>query len=139
MKIDIDKILKLDEERRELIQEVEKLKAEKNKLGKGDQEKAKKIKIEIKKFEPKLGKTDKEFNELMLQVHIPLDDLKSNKAIKKEGKAVKGGKNYLEIAEKLDIIDVQVCARLEEAQVSADASCPGDLVHITGPLGWYPR
>jgi len=113
VKIDIDKLLKLDEERKKLIQEVEKLKAKKNKLGKDGQAEAKKIKVEIKKLEPRLGKIEKEFNELMLQVpNLPLDVLAKNKVIKKEGKAIKGGKDYLELAEKLDIIDVKRAAKV---------------------------
>jgi len=113
VKIDIDKLLKLDEERKKLIQEVEKLKAKKNKLGKDGQAEAKKIKVEIKKLEPKLGKIEKEFNELALQVpNLPLDALAKNKVIKKEGKAINGGKDYLELAEKLDIIDVKRAAKV---------------------------
>jgi len=111
--IDIDKLLKFDEERKKLIQEVEKLKAKKNKLGKDGQAEAKKIKVEIKKLEPRLGKIEKEFNELMLQVpNLPLDVLAKNKVIKKEGKAIKRGKDYLELAEKLDIIDVKRAAKV---------------------------
>ena len=113
VKVNIDEILKLDEKRRELIQEVESLKAEKNKLGAKDKTKAKQIKNKIKKLEPGLGKTEKEFNDLMLQIpNLPLYDLKKNKAIRKVGIAKKGGRDYLEIAEKLDIIDVKRAAKV---------------------------
>jgi len=112
-KIDVDKILKLDEKRRDLIQEVEKLKAEKNKLGVKDKTKAKQIKNKIKKLEPELGKIEKQFNELMLQVpNLPLYDLKKNKVIRKWGSAKKGGQDYLKIAERLDIIDVKRAAKV---------------------------
>ena len=119
VKIDIGQILKLDEERRELIQEVEGLKAEKNKLGAKDKNKAKQIKGKIRKLEPKLEKIEKEFNDLMLQVpNLPLDDVPigkdegGNKVIRKWGAAKKGGIDYLKIAEKLDIIDVKRAAKV---------------------------
>jgi len=124
-KIDIDKIIKLDKERRGLIQEIEDLKAEKNKLGAQDQQKGKEIKEKIKNLEPELGKTEKEFNDLMLKVpNLPLDnvwvgkDSRDNKVIKKVGavppshKATAGKKNYMEIAEKLDIIDVERASKV---------------------------
>ncbi len=119
VKVDIDKIVKLDKERRKLIQETENLKAEKNKLGAKDQKKGKEIKNKIKKREPELQKTEKEFNELMLQVpNLPLDDVwvgkdeRDNKVIKKVGQPKKGGDDYLKIAEKLDIIDVKRAAKV---------------------------
>jgi seryl-tRNA synthetase len=119
VKLDIGRILKLDEERRGLIQEVEGLKAEKNKLGVKDKNKAKQIKDKIKKLEPKLEKIEKEFNGLMLQVpNLPLDGVpvgkseKDNKIIRKWGQTKKGGKDYLEIAERLDIIDVKRAAKV---------------------------
>ena len=122
VKVDIDRILKLDEKRRKLIQEVESLKAEKNKLGAKDRKKAKEIKDKIKRLEPELEKTEKQFNESMLQVpNLPLDDVpigkneKSNLVLKNVGIRTKfsfNPKNYLEIAEKLDIIDVQRAAKV---------------------------
>ena len=112
-KVDIDKILELDEKRRKMIQEVEALKAEKNKMGAKDKAKAKQIKNKIKKLEPELGKIEEQFNELMLQIpNLPLHDLKKNKVIKKWGSAKKGGQDYLKIAEKLDIIDVKRAAKV---------------------------
>ena len=120
VKVDIDKVLKLDEKRRGLIQEVESLKAEKNKLGAKDKTKAKQIKNKIKKLEPGLGKTEKEFNDLMLQIpNLPLYDLRRNKVIRRwpkaappSHKATAGKQDYLEIAEKLDIIDVKRAAKV---------------------------
>lgn len=123
VKIDIDKIIKLDKEKRRLIQEIENLKAEKNKLGAKDQEKGKEIKNKIKNLEPELEKIEKDFNDLMLRVpNLPLDDVwigkdeRDNKVVKKVGKAKKGGKDYLEIAEKLDIIDVERAAKVSGAR-----------------------
>jgi len=120
--INVDLILKLDEERRKLIQGVESLKAEKNKLGVKDRKKGKEIKEQIKKLEPKLEKTEKEFEELMLQVpNLPLDDVpigkteKDNLVMKNVGIRTKfswKAKNYMELAEALDIIDVQRAAKV---------------------------
>ena len=120
--INVDLILKLDEERRRLIQGVESLKAEKNKLGVKDRKKGKEIKEQIKKLEPKLEKTEKEFEELMLQVpNLPLDDVpigkteKDNLVMKNVGIRTKfswKAKNYMELAEALDIIDVQRAAKV---------------------------
>lgn len=114
VKVDVNKIVKLDKDRRKLIQEVEGLKAKKNKLGAKDKKIGKEIKDKIKKTEPKLQKVEKEFNELMFQVpNLPLDDVwvgkdeRDNKVIKKVGQPKKGGKDYLKIAGKLDIIDTK--------------------------------
>jgi len=115
LNIDIDKLLILDREKRKLISQVEELKAEKNKLGKDDVDKARKIKKQIKELEPKLDEKEKEFNKLFLSVpNLPLDNvpIKDNKVIKKWGKIKKDGKNYLELAEKLDIIDVKRAAKV---------------------------
>jgi len=119
VKVDIGKIVKLDKDRRKLIQEVEGLKAKKNKLGAKDKKIGKEIKDKIKKTEPKLQKVEKEFNELMFQVpNLPLDDVwigkdeGDNKVIKKVGQPKKGGKDYLKIAGKLDIIDTKRAAKV---------------------------
>ena len=92
--VDIDRLLELDKERRELIRKVEALKAERNKVsgGRGDEiaapalpaskrgrsrtprndegerEKAKEIKKEIKEMEPKLKEVKIEFEGLMFKV-----------------------------------------------------------------------
>lgn len=124
--IDIDKILDLDRKKRELIQRIENLKAEKNKLKAEDREKGKEIKDKIKNLEPELEKMEKEFNELFLQVpNIPLDDVpigkdeEENKVLMSwpknhppSPKDSEGKKDYLELAENLDIIDVKRAAKV---------------------------
>ena len=122
VKVDIDHLLELDEQRRKFIQEIETLKSEKNKLGKDEIEKAKKIKKEIKKIEPKLGKVEKEFKKLMKQVpNLPLDEVpegkdeNDNKVLRQEGQKPKfnfPAKDYLAIAEKQDIIDIARAAKV---------------------------
>lgn len=117
--VDIDKILKLDKQRRNLIQEVEELKAEKNKLGAEQRDEAKKIKGKIKKIEPELEKVEKQFNQLTVQVpNLPLENVpigkneKDNKVVRKQGKTKPGANSYLEISEKLDIIDIKRAAKV---------------------------
>ena len=119
---DIDLLLSKDKERRKLLQEIEKLKAEQNKLGKDNQEKAKEIKNKIKELEPGLKKIEEEFNKLMKQIpNMPLDDVpvgrneSDNKVLREEGKKPKfffGPKDYLDIAEELDIIDIKRASRV---------------------------
>jgi len=122
VKVDIDRLLELDKKRRELLQEIEALKSKKNKLGKDDIKEAKKLKSGIKEIEPKLDKTEKEFEELMRMVpnifskDTPIGkDESDNKVIRQVGEKPKFDfqpKDYLEIAEKLDIIDVKRAAKV---------------------------
>lgn len=116
-KVDIGQVLELDKKRRELIQEIEKLRAEQKKLGKDQIEQAKELKNKIKELEPELEKTELNFNILFLQIpNLPLDDVpvgkdaSENKTLREVGKIPKFDfqpKDYLEIAEKLDIIDIK--------------------------------
>ncbi len=121
-KIDIEKILELDRKRRKLIQEIEGMKAEQKKIGREQIEKAKNLKEKIKKMEPELEKAEKEFGELFLQIpNLPLDDVpigkdeSGNVVVKEVGKKPKFGfspKNYLDLAEKLDIIDIKRASKV---------------------------
>ena len=123
--VDIDKLLEIDKKRRELLQEIEGLKAEQKKVSGKDQsqiEKAKELKSKIKEIEPELSKIEEEFNKLMRQIpNVPLDDViegkteGDNKVLREEGKKPEFSdfkpKDYLEIAEKLDIIDIKRAAK----------------------------
>jgi len=121
--VDIDKILELDKKKRGLIAEIENMRAEQKKFGKDQIEKAKELKNKIKELEPQLESTEKEFNELFIKIPNPsLDDVPigknetENKAIKEWwppsfAKATEGKKDYMELAEKLDIIDVKSAAK----------------------------
>jgi len=120
-KVDVDKLLKLDEERRQYLLQIESLRAKQNKLGKDRVEEAQEIKNQIKIMEPELTKTEKEFQGLMLQIpNLPLADVPvgkdegGNVVLREVGKKPKFGfkpKDYLEIAEKLDLIDVKRAAK----------------------------
>ncbi len=128
--IDIDYFLKLDEERRKLIQESESIKAEQNKISRNispdKMEKAKELKEKYKKLSSRLEEVEKEFKNILLGIpNIPLDkvpvgkDENDNKVIKKEGKIPKFDfkpKDHLEIGEKLDLIDTQKAAEVSGAR-----------------------
>ena len=127
VKVDIDRLLELDKKRRELLKELEDLRAEQNKISKEainkeQIEKAKELKEEIRKIEPELKKIEKEFNDLMLQVpnlpqeHVPEGkDERENVVLRKVGEKPRFGfqpKDYLEIAENLGLIDIKRASKV---------------------------
>ncbi|MFN3301606.1 MAG: serine--tRNA ligase [Patescibacteria group bacterium] len=115
VKVDIDKLLKLDERRRDLIQKVEKLRAEKKKGTIKEIKELRKKKQMIKKLEIELKKVENEFQELMYRVpNLPFDDVpigkdeSGNVVVREVGEKPKFDfqpKDYLEIAN--DLIDTK--------------------------------
>ncbi|OGE38360.1 serine--tRNA ligase [Candidatus Daviesbacteria bacterium RIFCSPLOWO2_01_FULL_39_12] len=115
--VDLEKLLKLDEERRELIAEVDEIRAKRNVAAKDrDIETGKKIKGELDRLEKQLTRVEKEWNQLMLQVpniimdEVPIGDASKNKVIRKEGKPPKFSfkvKDHIELGKSLDIIDFE--------------------------------
>ena len=79
--LDLDRIIKLDNERREIIVKVEQLKAERNKSSKSKPspeviKEMKKVGEEIAKAEKDLDKISSELNELMSALpNLPADDV----------------------------------------------------------------
>lgn len=80
----VDNLLDLDQKRRDLIQKVQPLREERNKLNdqlKQEQsqellEKARKIKSQLQDLEPQLKKVQESYQDLMLQIpNLPLDDV----------------------------------------------------------------
>lgn len=67
----VDLIIETDKSRRELIQKVESMRAEKNKLGKEQAAEAREIKQNLKLAESELDTIAKRFHELMLKVPNP--------------------------------------------------------------------
>jgi len=134
VKVDIDKLLKMDEKKRRIQTELEKIFAQKNKASKEiskakDKKKKQNIISKMQKIDKKgdklkesLKKIDKEFEILMYQVpNIALDDVpvgkseNDNVVIRKVGGKTKFDfkpKDYMEIAEKLDLIDVKRAAKV---------------------------
>lgn len=113
--VDLDKLLKLDEERRDLIQKVDSLRAKRNEAAKAkDIEIGKKIKGELEGLEKQLSDTEKEWSILMLQVpnilldEVPIGDASKNKIVRKSGEAPQFSfkpKDHIELGKLLNIID----------------------------------
>ena len=133
VKVDVDKLLELDKKRRETLQALEEMLAQKNRASKiisqtkNEKEKQKLIlkMQELDKNSERLNKNlkelDKEFNDLMLKIpNLPLEDVpvgkdeRGNVVLKEEGEKLKFDfqpKNYLELGEKLDLIDIKRAAK----------------------------
>ena len=120
--VDVDKLLEIDKKKRELISEADNLKAKKNKLNQDKIKEGQEIKSQIKTIESELEKIQNEFNDLIFQIpNLPLDDVpigkneKDNIVLKEVGERINFDfqpKDYLEIAEKLDLIDVKRAAKV---------------------------
>ncbi|HCC59774.1 MAG: serine--tRNA ligase [Candidatus Staskawiczbacteria bacterium RIFOXYC1_FULL_37_43] len=133
-KVDVDKILELDKQKRKLMTEMENLKAEQNKIsrlgspkptGEGGGgfknepiiEQAKEIKGKIKEMEPELERIENELNPLLLQLpNIPFDDVpvgkneSENVIMRQVGKKPKfsfTAKDYMQLGKDLDLIDTE--------------------------------
>jgi len=129
---DVDKVLELDEKRRELVQKIEGLRSEQHKLGKADIEKAKELKLQIKELEPQIEEVEGGLKSLLTQFpNLPLDDVSvgdesKNVVLRQWGKIPKFGlprskagfepKDHLELGEALDIIDVKRAAKVSGAR-----------------------
>jgi len=134
MRVDIDKLLALDERRRELIGEIEALRAQQNLVSseiskeKDDNQRNEKInkmkgvKERLGWLEPEFKKTDQEFNDLLLAIpNILQTDVPSGKSeadnviLRQVGKKPKFGfkpRDYIEIGKQLDLIDTERAAKV---------------------------
>ena len=127
IEIDIDRLLAVDEERRNLLQETESLRAEKNVAtqeiaslaGEAKQTaiaRMKSVSERIKQLDTKLGEVVAEFDSLMLQVPNPPDDEvpegkddTENMEIRRHGEIPVFDfepRDHVELGELLDIIDI---------------------------------
>jgi len=121
VKIDIDKILYLDSQKRKLLQKMDNLKAERRKTQELD--KLKKIKLQLKIYESELKDIDPELQELVLSIpNLPFDEVPegqdetANLVIKEVGQKTEKRIDYLTIAEKLDLIDTKRAAKTSGAR-----------------------
>ena len=115
--VDLDKLLKIDNERRDLITKVDELRAKRNSAAKEkDIEAGKKIKGELAGLEKQLAEIEKQWQELMFQVpnilmdEVPIGDATQNKIIRKEGELPKFSfkvRDHIELGKMLDIIDFE--------------------------------
>lgn len=117
----VDVVLELDEERRRLLGKIEELRAERNKIAKEqDIERGREVKTKLQKLEPELIEIEKEYKEKLYQIPSPpADDVKTgkgeseNEVIKKWGEKKESlAKDYLELGEDLDIIDIKRAAKV---------------------------
>ena len=125
-KCDVDKVLKLDEERRGLMARTEMLRAEQNKMAKEGKsasrrtDRAVEIKKMLKDLEPQLDDAEENFKiEAVKLPNIPLPDVpegedpSQNEILKKEGKIrLKSGKDHVEISKTLDLIDIDRASKV---------------------------
>ncbi|MBI4226271.1 serine--tRNA ligase [Candidatus Roizmanbacteria bacterium] len=125
--IDVDKILKLDDQRLDFIHKTQNLREERNKLSKQKideklKTRGREIKVELKKFEEQLIINNQQLNELLSFVpNVPLDevpigkDSTDNKEIKKWGEVPKfdfAPKSHIELGKLLDVIDFKRGAKI---------------------------
>jgi len=134
VKVDIDRLLEVDKKRRETLQALEDIRAQKNKANKEIQKaknKREKEKIILKmreldknndRLDENLKELEKKFNNLMFQIpNLPQEgvpvgkDEKDNVILRGVGEKTKFDfkpKDHLEIAEKLDLIDIKRAAKV---------------------------
>jgi seryl-tRNA synthetase len=134
VKVDIDRLLEVDKKRREILQALEDIRSQKNKSNKEIQkakDKKEKEKIILKmreldknndRLDEDLKELEKEFNSLMLQIpNLSQDDVpvgkdeRENIVLKEVGQKPKFDfkpQDYMEIAERLDLIDVKRAAKV---------------------------
>ena len=132
VKVDITRVLTIDQEKRKYQKTLEELRAKQRRLSFETPLPLKKltgIKNEIKKIEPRVKEKEQELKNLLLQIpNLPFDnvpegkDEKENVVIKEWGVKPKFDlptgrqgfkpKDYLELAEKLDLIDVKRAAKI---------------------------
>lgn len=132
--VDIDRLLEIDKKQREILKALEDIRAQKNKASKeisrlkDDKEKRKIIlkMQELDKNDDRLKKElkelTKEFKNLLLSIpNIPFDDVplgkdeKENVVLRKVGERPQFDfepKDYLELSEKLDLIDTKRAAKV---------------------------
>jgi len=118
----VDRVLKVDATRRQLIAEIEKWRGERNKLGKADIEQGKKIKEVLRRLEPDLKAVAEELKNLLYEIPNPAaedvpvgKDESENVVLRKWGKPKKFAfkpKDHVELGEALGVIDIKTAAKV---------------------------
>lgn len=120
----VDRLLKVDEERRKLIGGVEELRAKRNKLTKDDIDEGKKLKVELKEKEESLKQVEIDFEELMLKVPNPaagdvkIGDSSENEVIKTVGDIPKfkfTPRDHVDLGKLTDTIDLEAGAKVAQS------------------------
>lgn len=115
--VDLEQLLKLDDQRRYLISKVDALRAKRNEAARArDKGEGERVKSELKNLENQLSETEKQYKELMLLVpnilmpDVPIGDPTQNKIIRKVGEPHKFSfkpKDHIELGKLLNIIDFE--------------------------------
>lgn len=119
----VDEVLRIDEQKRKLLAEVERLRAERNKYASEKNiEKGKETKLKLQELEPKLSEIEKEFLTAIYKIpnivsaDTPIGkDESQNKIIRRWGKPRDFSfkpKDHLELGTKLGIIDTELAGRV---------------------------
>src|SRR3990167_10538601 len=127
--VDLNKLLKVDEERRKLIKEVDKLRSQRKLAADArDEKKGNEIKSALKSKENKLEKLQEDFYKLIRNVpNIPKDDVSigkdesQNEIVKTWGKKPDFAfkvKDHLELALAEDLLDVERAAKVSGSRFS---------------------
>ena len=122
----VDDVLVLDKKRRELLQKIEALRAERNGLTRMDLVKGKKIKVELKKLEPELKETESKLKDALWLIPNPASPKtplgkseKDNVEVRKWGEPKKfdfPAKDHLELGKNLGILDFSTGAKVTGSQ-----------------------
>jgi len=120
--IDWEKIVKLDNERRDVLYRIETLRAESNQLAlsREKSDRAIEIKRMLKDLEPQLSEAEENFKVEAVKIpNIPQEDVpvgkddSDNQVIKEEGEIkLKTGKDHIELGKALDIIDIDRASKV---------------------------
>src|SRR3989344_8022932 len=116
--VEVEKLLKVDKDRRKLIEEVDQLRSNRKKAAdERDEKKGITIKAELRSKEDQLEKLHEEFYGLVRQVpNLPKDDVKigkdesQNEVVRKVGEIPKFDfkpKDHLDLSLNLDLLDTQ--------------------------------
>lgn len=124
--VDLDSIIKLDDKRKKLIQEVDELKSERNKYSKtkpSDEiiKKMRELGEKIKKLDEELQKTEKQFTDALLELpNIPADDVlpggkENNKVVntyKDKPKFYFQIKDHIELCKSCGLVDYERAVKM---------------------------
>lgn len=124
--VDLEKLLQLDDRRRELISKVDGLRAQRNEAAKNRNIAAgKKVKGELDSLEKELGEVEKSWHQQMLQIpNVPVEGVPAGDASRFEilheesdkTKLAFTPKDHVELGEMLDIIDIPRAAKVSGAR-----------------------
>ena len=120
--IDWEKLIKLDNERRDILYRIETLRSESNIIAKEKQrnDRAIEIKRMLKDLEPQLQEAEENFKVIAVTIpNIPQDDVpkgkdeKDNQIVRESGKIkIKTGKDHVELGKTLDIVDIERASKV---------------------------